>query len=588
MAGTFSERLVTHGLCIVLLLVGCIGDGDVVVETEGGSVRGLANTSQWIQFYGIPYAAPPTGANRWRPPQPAAKWEGVRDGTQDNHAKCMQNFDDGITNVVTDGMIGGKWLQAILDKIWGNDAYENEDCLFVNVQTPQLQPAKLLPVMFYIHGGTNLIGTGNGYNASQICLRDVVFVSFNYRLGALGFAAFSDALVESSTTGNYGLQDQRAALGWVQRNIKAFGGDATRITLSGESSGAMAVTAHMALPRSRDLFARGIVMSGNDDSTPLQEALATGARFAEQLGCTLPYSREKWDGLKGALLKCLRGKTAKVIVEAQLTVYNQSMVGLQAPVEDGYELPVGVSLRSLYASGKVPPKPLLAGSNLNDSSLFFGNTPRVEFRGIGSHDIENSVQRFFPNMNQTVRDEIVKHYSEDNYGSTQLALYALGSDGYFECPTQRVLESFAASENVFHYIFAHAPAHPTYVLGMAPWLARILLWPFPPKWYRWLGSFHGSNEELFWYWDQESAQLTSDERKLGRRMQDVWTGFAHGLSPWEPYGLSKSYMTLDTDGETLGKEWHSEGCRIIENNRFVWKPLQHIFSAHNKLGEIIV
>lgn len=163
--------------------------------------------------------------------------------------------------------------------------------------------------MFYIHGGSYLTGSGSGKDATPLCEEGVVFVSMNYRLGVLGGLTLPELLSESNTSGNYALQDQRAALAWVRRNIHLFGGDPDRITISGESAGAMSVAAHYALPRSAPYFAQAIIMSGNDDSLSFAEAARDGDRFAAFHQCRGPDRAA-----------CLRRVDALELVNAQTVV----------------------------------------------------------------------------------------------------------------------------------------------------------------------------------------------------------------------------------------------------------------------------
>lgn len=235
---------------------------DPIVHTGDGAVRGNA-TGSCTSFFGIPYAAPPTGARRFRPPVPATPWQGIRDGRTDNHSRCVQ----------TRGLPG--WLERPLDTPRWRTLH-SEDCLFLNVQSPKLTGSTLYPVVVSIHGGSYLWGSGSGRDAAPLCDASIVYVSFNYRLGVLAALGLPELLNESGTTANLALQDQRLAMSWVQRHIRAFGGDPARVTLSGESSGAMAVAAHLASARSSPLFSQAIFMSGNDDSMSLEAAYQAG------------------------------------------------------------------------------------------------------------------------------------------------------------------------------------------------------------------------------------------------------------------------------------------------------------------------
>ena len=324
----------------------------LVVQTEGGAVRGAVK-GHCRSFFGIPYAAPPMGSRRWAPPQPAARWgSAARDCTTDTKPICWQSVSS---------------LGLLERAVAFGSGGQSEDCLFVNVQGPA-NASSGLPVMLYIHGGSNLEGSGSNFGSPQrLCEDGIMVVSFNYRLGALGGLALPELQSESGTTGNYAVQDQRAAMAWVQRNIAVFGGDPQRVTLAGESAGAMAVIAHLVLPRSMPLFQQGIAMSGNDDSMSLDAAVSAGKRFVALAGCVGANA--------SATLGCLRRADPSFLIGLQGAVYNGSMRALQWPVADGYELPLGGSLRAEFEAGRAASKPLLAGTNRDDISIFFGAMP---------------------------------------------------------------------------------------------------------------------------------------------------------------------------------------------------------------------
>ena len=265
-------------------------DDAPVVQTDQGAVRGhvRTNLTEWL---GIPYAAAPVGPLRWKAPRPAASWTGVRDATTPGRA-CVQ---------------GTGW----------DPGYEKptltEDCLFINVYRPNRAPATtepaLLPVLVWIHGG-GLTG-GAGYDTDPrkfVDLGQVVFVTFNYRLGAMGFLAVPDLRQEDAdAVGNYGLLDQQAALRWVHRNILRFGGDPDQVTLAGQSAGASSVCDQLASPAVKGLFARAIHQSGGCTMTSRALAEETGGRFAATLGCIDPST----------VAVCLRSKSAADILAAQ-------------------------------------------------------------------------------------------------------------------------------------------------------------------------------------------------------------------------------------------------------------------------------
>jgi para-nitrobenzyl esterase len=198
-----------------------------VARTDKGLIKGT-RVGDVREFLGVPYAAAPVGDLRWRPPQPAASWHGVRSATQFG-AHCAQNA----------GPFGV--------------ASGTEDCLFLNVFQPRfaLPGAPAAPVMVWIHGGALVVGESDDYNPTALVQRGVIVVTINYRLGALGFLAHPALASESpqGAAGNYGLMDQQAALQWVQRNIRNFGGNPHNVTIFGESAGGLSVHSQLVSPR---------------------------------------------------------------------------------------------------------------------------------------------------------------------------------------------------------------------------------------------------------------------------------------------------------------------------------------------------
>lgn len=203
-------------------------------------------------FLGIPFAAAPTGANRWRAPQPAAPWDGARDATKFG-ADCQQDV------VPNRGAIG-PWTWEYLTQ-----GPVSEDCLFVNVWTPATRPGEKLPVLYWIYGGGFTSGGSSVplYDGTALAERGIVVVSVNYRVGIYGFLAHPELTREAGSSGNYALLDQIAGLQWVRRNIRAFGGDPGRVTIAGQSAGAASVHALIASPQARGLFHQAIAQSGS-------------------------------------------------------------------------------------------------------------------------------------------------------------------------------------------------------------------------------------------------------------------------------------------------------------------------------------
>ncbi|SEJ32586.1 carboxylesterase/lipase family protein [Frateuria terrea] len=238
---------------------------------EGRRVR--LNDSMLLEFQGIPYAAPPLGELRWKPPQPVASWQGVRKATR-FAARCMQ-------------------LPLFGDMVFRSNGM-SEDCLYLNVWTPARDAQAALPVLVYFYGGGFAGGDGseNRYDGASLASRGIVTVTINYRLGVFGFLALPELAAESPAhaSGNYGLLDQNAALRWVKANIARFGGDPKRITIGGESAGSISVNAHMASPMSRGLIAGAIGESGALIAPiapqPQAEAQKQGTAFMRKAGAT--------------------------------------------------------------------------------------------------------------------------------------------------------------------------------------------------------------------------------------------------------------------------------------------------------------
>jgi para-nitrobenzyl esterase len=247
------------------------------LKVEGGLLQGIVEDGLTI-YRGIPYAAPPVGDLRWRPPQSAQKWQGVHLASEYGRA-CMQS-NPAISNLPA----------------------PSEDCLFLNVWTPAKRANERLPVMVWIHGGGFTAGTPAEqlYHAEWLASKGVVVVSVGYRLGVFGFLAHPALSAESDhrVSGNYGLLDMVAGLQWVQRNISAFGGDPRRVTIFGESAGAIAVSQLCASPLAKGLFQGAISESGGsfgpvradggpgENMQPLDVAEKAGVAWSESLGAS--------------------------------------------------------------------------------------------------------------------------------------------------------------------------------------------------------------------------------------------------------------------------------------------------------------
>ncbi|EEF26342.1 Para-nitrobenzyl esterase, putative, partial [Ricinus communis] len=239
--------------------------------TATGAVEGVTEASGVTSYKGIPYAAAPVGKLRWQAPQPAAKWQGVRKADHFG-ARCMQ-------------------LPLFSDMVFRSDGV-SEDCLFLNVWTPAKSAKEKLPVLVYFYGGGFAAGDGSEprYDGESMAAKGIVTLTVNYRLNVFGFLAHPELTKESPhhASGNYGLMDQAAALQWVKKNIAAFGGDPSRVTIAGESAGSFSVSAQMINPQAKGLIAGAIGESGSllglMAPAPLAAAEQAGAAFAQGIG----------------------------------------------------------------------------------------------------------------------------------------------------------------------------------------------------------------------------------------------------------------------------------------------------------------
>src|ERR1700723_2476069 len=304
-------RRARRSFAAMLFLAGMADAAPAQIRTEAGSVEGSTSTDGKVQiFKGIPYAAPPVGALRWKEPQPVASWQGVREATEFG-ARCMQG------NVFGDMVF--------------RDAAPSEDCLYLNVWTPKASPDAKLPVMVWIYGGGFQAGATSEprQDGEHLAHKGVVVVSMNYRLGIFGFFSHPALTKESPhhASGNYGLQDQAAALQWVRKNIAAFGGDPENLTIFGESAGSISVSALMVSPLSKGLIHRAIGESGalfgrKQNPRPLADSERDGAKFAQSIGADT--------------LEKLRAMTSQQTLEAATKDKNAFHFG---PNIDGYFIP---------------------------------------------------------------------------------------------------------------------------------------------------------------------------------------------------------------------------------------------------------
>lgn len=478
---------------------------NVQVKTANGVLEGVVSADgKSRSFKGIPYAAPPVGSLRWRTPQPASPWTGVRKAT-DFEPHAMQGHPLGIMTF--------------------RDAGQSEDCLYLNLWIPDNSPAAKLPVMVWIHGGGFVAGAASeprqdGLNLSQ---KGVIVVSMNYRLGVFGFFAHPELTKESghNASGNYGFLDQVAALQWVKDNIAAFGGDPDNVTIFGESAGSFSVSALMASPLARGLFNRAIGESGAFLGDTLRsksriQAEEAGVKFEE-----LAFGTNSLEVLRAAPAKELLAAAERIAATAK------APTNYFSPDIDGYFLPS--NCLSIYAAGKQSHIPLLAGWNLDEGffeAAFSKNLPTAE------NYAARAQARYGTNA-----DAFLKAYPATNDAQGKRAAQDLVGDKFIAHSTWRWIEMQLKTGGtpVFRYEFDQT-------LPLAA-NARPGTQPTAPH----------SCEIEYVFRDLPAVQLPwrQEDRDVSELMSSYWVNFAKtgdpngpGLPLWPAYNSKDGYQVM--------------------------------------------
>jgi para-nitrobenzyl esterase len=497
-----SHRIPTTLTALALFTATAFAANPLTIKTDKGKVEGLLTTDGQVRaFKGIPYAAPPVGNLRWQAPQPAAKWHGVLSAHDFGH-RCIQ------TNVSADMTF--------------RDPGPSEDCLTLNVWTPANAQPGSLPVMVWIYGGGFAAGTTSEprQDGQFLAHRNVVIVSMNYRLGILGFFAHPALTAESPhhASGNYGLLDQAAALAWVKRNITAFGGDPSNITLFGESAGSFSVSSQMASPLSKNLIAKAIGESG-------------GAFRSNSLGYPALAKAEQDDAVwaqttfNTSNLSDLRKLSPDALVQAAeaKTTPRPPRFG---PDVDGYFLPQSVP--DIYAAGHQAHIPLLAGWNADEARAQVINAPIqptvASFTALATKDFADRAPDFLAVYPATTDAEAVR--SAGDYASDRFIIYSTwawleAQVKTGQAPVYRYRLDLGSPGDKFH------PAA--------------------------IGAFHSDDiEYVFGTLDsRQQATWRPEDRALSDQIQQYWTNFARtgdpnapGLPTWPTYAPSTNWQVM--------------------------------------------
>ncbi|MCV7383367.1 carboxylesterase/lipase family protein [Mycolicibacter longobardus] len=492
-----------------------------VVRTGSGLLKGTVALDHRL-FQGIPYAAPPIGPLRWQPPAPMPAWPGVRDAAEPG-PWCIQPDT------------------ADVDPI-------SEDCLTLNVWTPTGSAAEPLPVMVWIHGGSFMRGAGDIYHAQRLAVRGrIIVVTINYRLGALGFLA-DPALGEA---GNYGLADQQAALRWVRDNIGEFGGDPAKVTIAGESAGAMSVCDHLVAPDSAGLFRAAIIQSGPCQSqVELAEAQRISRDYTESMGCAQRGTAGQDPDEE--IASCLRAlppdRLTKPLWYARFGSDQLSGPAIGTPLLP--KDPVREFRESGdSAAGVTARRPVLLGINRDEFTMFVAlRYLRVGREITAAEYPEELFDTFGPDVSAAVAD----HYPPSRFdGSVSLAYAAAVTDDIFACVADRMARGLAGSAPVFGYEFddPNAPAPDLY--------DQV---PFP------IGATHSL--EMRYLFDIGGAPpLNPVQRRLSDQMVEYWTGFVVTGAPvgvgqpdWPAIGTGsdRRWMSLRPDGNRVINDYATE------------------------------
>ena len=401
-----------------------------LVQLRDGAVRGKAESGVWA-FLGVPYAAAPFGANRMQPPQPVQAWHGERDATACGPTVPKGDYPPQYASLFPEVVIAG------------------EECMNLNVWTPA-PDATGLPVLVWIHGGSFMNGSGSvgAYNGAAFARDGVVCVTINYRLAAEGFLLLDDGIA------NLGLLDQLAALQWVQANISAFGGDPGRVTVAGESAGAMSVTTLLSMPQAGGLFTQAIAQSGAAAHTlPWDEARMVSGYLADALGVPADL-----DSIKAVPLEKLVQAASELVVEVQTAPdpakWGQLALSLLpfAPTVDGTVVPQAPL--PAMAAGQGSDVRLLIGSNRDEARLFFVAPGSIDL-------IDDVVLESAAGAYGLSADSVAVYRANRPGASAGDILAAVITDWFFTIPAIRVAEARteAGSAPTWTYRFDHpAPA----------------------------------------------------------------------------------------------------------------------------------
>ena len=494
-----------------------------VVSVSGGQLRGVALEHGGVAFKGIPYAQPPVGDLRWRDPAPVKAWTGVRDATSFG-APCAQNA-------------GGRMQEN-----------SSEDCLFLNVWTPEWPARAARAVMVWFHGGGNYAGTasGNNFDGESLARHGVVLVTVNYRLTVFGFLAHPELTKESPhhASGNYGLMDQIAALRWVHDNISKLGGDPANVTIFGQSAGAVDVNVLMTSPQAKGLFHKAIAESGTvtrvpDDATMRMTGL--GAVMAPRTGDTysdalaLAEAEKAGEKLLPGSAKELRAKSAGDLLKA-VSGPRASIGPANGVIVDGWIFPKPPA--EVFAKGQEQRVPLLIGNNSRE------RTPPM----VTAEDLTAAVQAMYGPLAPRALSMYSMTAAPDPLYGAAPAQWVV--DTMYRCPVVVQLNWHAAAGNSgYEYQFDRAA--PGREAG---------------------GATHGA--EVSYVFGNLNANAAAPDREISAAMQQYWTNFAKtgdpngaGLPKWPKFdAAARGFIEFTDNGPVAHEGLRRPFCELYVEN----------------------
>lgn len=495
--------------CCALWLAGCADAKTTVITTTYGPVQGI-ELDETAVFRDIPYAAPPVNDLRWRAPQPPEPWEHVLQVAEYGPA-CWQITDTGnseFLTMLTEGSGMSSFGQWVVTTFAGfADLAVDEDCLTLNVVSPDLQTDAKLPVMFWIHGGGHQYGSGGrNYDSTSFANRGVVLVTINYRLGLYGFFAHPELAAEdvNGSTGNYGMLDQIAALRWVKENISAFGGDPNNVTIFGESAGAHSVGQLMASPLARGLFHKAIAQSGSgfyqfqstDEAYERMSGKDAGLRAGEILGLDGPGQ-----------IAAMRNLSTKQLLKVAT---DEKVVATLHPQIDGYVLPEATA--RVFSANQQATVPLMVGSNADEGSVLyhFGMSPIDGSMEMQQPQTLDDWDQLLSEQFAEAADTVALHYPVDQDNDVVGAAEQLMGDSWFGRHAYYMAQRHSGGQNpTYLYFYERRPASDNETIGATHALElNPLFGGFIP----------------FWPTDTRDDELVE-------QMQSYWSNFAKTGNP---------------------------------------------------------